>query len=291
MTIRRLLIVNPFASGVDEHRLAAVRAALPAGTETLLTTAAGEATEITRSAGAVDAIYVFGGDGTFNEVLNGVEHDVPLGFLPGGGTSVLPRALGLPRNPGKAAQRIAEGRTRRIGIGRVNGRRFGFNAGIGFDAELVRKVDQLGRRPDGRRPGDVAFVRVASGALWGRHGRFDEQLEIEGAGRAAFVLVANCSPYTYAGSLALDLVPSASFDQGLAYVAPVTLRARDLARLLLRGARGSGLKDTRTLAARDLDRIVVRCDRPLPLQVDGEDAGDVREVVYEAERDAVTVFV
>jgi diacylglycerol kinase family enzyme len=291
VTIRRLLIVNPFASGVDEHRLAAVRAALPAGTETMLTTTAGEATQIARSAGEVGAIYVFGGDGTFNEVLNGITGDVPLGFVPGGGTSVLPRALGLPRNPGRAGQRIAEGRTRRIGLGRVNGRRFGFSAGIGFDAELVRKVDELGRRPDGRRPGDVAFMRVASGALWGRHGRFDEQLEIEGAGRAAFVLVANCAPYTYAGSVALDLVPGASFDEGLAYVAPVSLRARDLPRFLLRGAHGSGLKESRTLAARDLDRIVVHCDEPLPLQVDGEDTGDVREVVYEAERDAVTVFV
>lgn len=287
----RILIVNPFASGVDEHRLAAVRAALPSGTETQLTTAAGEATELARAAGDVEAIYVFGGDGTFNEVLNGVETDVTLGFLPGGGTSVLPRALGLPRNPGKAAQRIAEGRTRRIGLGRVNGRRFGFNAGIGLDAELVRKVDELGRRPDGRRPGDVAFMRVASGTLWAGRGRFDEQLEIEGAGRAAFVFVANCSPYTYAGGMALDLVPGASFDEGLAYVAPVSLRARDLPRLLLRGPRGSGLKDERTLVARDLDRVVVHCDEPLPLQVDGEDTGDVREVVYEAERDAVTVFV
>jgi len=287
----RVLIVNPFASGVDEHRLAAVRAALPAGTETQLTTAAGEATGLARSAGDVEAIYVFGGDGTFNEVLNGIETDVPLGFLPGGGTSVLPRALGLPRNPAKAAQRIAEGRTRRIGLGRVNGRRFGFNAGIGLDAELVRKVDELGRRPDGRRPGDVAFMRVASGTLWAGRGRFVEQLEIEGAGRAAFVLVANCSPYTYAGAIALDLVPGASFDEGLAYVAPVSLRARDLPRLLLRGARGSGLKDDRTLVARDVDRVVVHCDEPLPLQVDGEDTGDVREVVYESERDAVTVLV
>ena len=286
-----LLIVNPFASGVDEHRLAAVTAALPQGVETHLTTAPGEATEIARTAGEVDAIYVLGGDGTYNEVLNGVALDVPLGFLPGGGTSVLPRALGLPRNPVEAARRVAEGTTRRIGVGRVNGRRFGFSAGLGFDAELVRKVDELGRRPDGRRPGDIAFVRVASGTLRDRRARFDEQLEIDGAGRAAFVLVANCSPYTYAGALALDLVPGADFDEGLAYFAPVSVRARDLPRMVLHGARGKGLKDGKALAAHDLDRIVVRCDRPLPLQVDGEDAGDVLEAVYEAERDAVTVLV
>jgi diacylglycerol kinase family enzyme len=286
-----LLVVNPFASGVDEHRLAAVQAALPAGTETRLTTAAGEATDIVREASEVDAIYVLGGDGTYNEVLNGLALDVPLGFLPGGGTSVLPRALGLPRNPVSAAKQVALGETRRIGLGRVNGRRFGFSAGVGFDAELVRRVDELGRSPDGRRPGDVAFTRVALGALRDRHGRFDEQLEIEAAGRAAFVLVANCSPYTYAGAVALDLVPGADFEQGLAYLAPVTLRARDLPRMVAHALRGSGLRDGRALAAHDLDRIVVRCDHPLPLQVDGEDAGDVTEAVYEAERDAVTVLV
>ena len=287
----RLLIVNPFATGVDEHRLAAVQAALPTDTETRITTKAAEATEFARGAKDLAAIYVLGGDGTYNEVLNGLEANLPLGFLPGGGTSVLPRALGLPRDPVDAAKRVAEGRTRRIGVGRVNGRRFGFSAGLGFDAELVRRVDELGRSPDGRRPGDLAFMRVAASSITQRRARFDEALEIEGAGRAAFVLVANCSPYTYSGSLGLDLVPGASFDEGLAYFAPVSLRARDLPRMLVHGVRGSGLKDGRALSARDVDRIVVRCDTPLPLQVDGEDAGDVDEAVYEAERDAVTVLV
>ena len=286
-----ILIVNPFATGVDEHRLAAVQAALPAGVETLLTTKAGEATSIARDAGSVDALYVFGGDGTYNEVLNGVRVDVPLGFLPGGGTSVLPRALGLPRNPARAALQVAEGRTRRIGLGRVNGRRFGFNAGVGFDAELVRRVDELGRRPDGRRPGDLAFLRVAVAALAESRVRFEPRLELEGLGRAAFALVANCSPYTYAGAVPLDLVPDASFEDGLAVVAPVRLRARNLPRLALLGSRGHGVKPGDTLAAHDLDRLVVRCDEPLPLQVDGEDTGDVVEAVYEAERYAVTVLV
>jgi diacylglycerol kinase family enzyme len=287
----RLLIVNPFASGVDEHRLAAVQAALPAGTETQLTTSAGEATAIARDAGAVDALYVLGGDGTYNEVLNGVRHDVPLGFLPGGGTSVLPRALGLPRDPVRAALRVAAGRRRRIGLGRVNGRRFGFSAGVGFDAELVRRVDDLGRSPDGRRPGDLAFMKVTLRALRERRVRFDEQLEIVDAGRAAFVLVANCSPYTYAGSIGLNLVPGASFEDGLAFFAPVTLRARDLPRMLLHSAYGTGLGNTRALSARNVDHIAVKSDRPLPIQVDGEDVGDVLEAVYEAERDAVTALV
>jgi diacylglycerol kinase family enzyme len=289
--VSAILIVNPFASGVSESKLAVVQEALPAGTETVLTHTAGHATALAREAdGRVDAIYVFSGDGTYNEVLNAVAGTTPLGFIPGGGTSVLPRALGLPRDPVEAAARIAEGHTRRIGLGRVNHRRFGFSAGIGFDAELVRRIDSLGRRDDGRRPGDLAFVRAALGLLADSRARFEPEIDLEGLGRAALALVGNCSPYSYAGALALDPMPEASFDAGLDVIAPVHVRARDvprLARLLVRGSHHA----PGVIAAHDLDRLVVRCDRPLPLQADGEDLGDVETAVFEAERDAVTVLV
>lgn len=287
----RLLIVNPFASGVSESRLAAVQAALPAGTDTVLTHGPGHATALAREAdGRVDAIYVFSGDGTYNEVLNAVAGDTPLGFVPGGGTSVLPRALGLPRDPAEAAARLAEGTPRRIGLGRVNARRFGFGAGIGLDAELVRRVDRLGRSSDGRRPGDLAFVWAGVRLLAEKRAHVEPALELDGLGRAALALVANCSPYSYAGALALDPMPRASFDSGLDVIAPERLRPRDLprfARLLVRGKDGAA----GVIAAHDLDRLVVRCDRPLPLQVDGEDLGDIETAVFEAERDAVTVLV
>src|SRR5207247_10771108 len=141
--------------------------------------------------------------GGFNEVLNGAPPGVALGFLPGGGTNVLSRALGMPRDPVAAARQVADAlasrRTRTISVGRVNGRRFGFSAGIGLDAELVRRVDGLGRRRDGRRPGDLAYLLAAAALVGGRRGRFEPVLEISGLGRAAFALVANCDPYTYAG--------------------------------------------------------------------------------------------
>src|SRR5919199_1741727 len=121
------------------------------------------AIELARDAGDADAVLVFSGDGGFNEALNGLDRaDVPIGFIPGGGTSVLPRALGLPRDPVEAAERLAAAlehdRTRRISVGRVNGRRFAFSSGIGIDAEAVRRVDERGRSEEGRRAGDVAFV-------------------------------------------------------------------------------------------------------------------------------------
>ena len=288
-----LLIVNPMASGVTEQRLAAVRAELPPGTETVETGGPGEATSLARGAcGRFDAIYVFSGDGTYNEVLNGIDALTPVGFLPGGGTSVLPRALGLPRDPIRAATRVAVGRRRRISLGRLNGRRFGFSAGIGLDAELVRRVDRLGRRQDGTRPGDAAFAWTAVKMLADHHARFDAVLELEGLGRAAFAFVANCSPYTYLGRLGLPIAPEASFAQGLDVVAPVRVRARTLPRLVFYAVTGRGQRHARdVLYAHDVDRLVVRCDRPQPLQIDGEDLGDVEEAVLEAERDAVTVLV
>ncbi len=204
----RLLIANPWASGVDEDRLAGVREALPADTELRLTSARGEATEIAReAAGQVETLYVFGGDGTFNEVLNGIDATTPLGLIPGGGTSVLPRALGLPRGSAAAARRLAESmRSRRIGLGRVNGRRFGFACGVGLDAEIVRAVDELGRRSDGRRPGNVVFAWTGFRTFARHRYRLDPALEVTGHGRAAFALVSNGPAYSYAGPVALQRI-------------------------------------------------------------------------------------
>ena len=184
----RLLIVNPYASGVTEELVARVLAALPAGTEAVPTGGPGDATALAREHEAsVDAIYVLSGDGTYNEVLNGVSGRVPLGFLPAGGTSVLPRALGLGRDPVTAAHRLARGHVRPIGLGRVNGRRFGFNAGVGFDAEIVRRIDALGRPLDGTRPSDVAFARGGARAPRGPSRPASRRCwSSTGAGRAAF---------------------------------------------------------------------------------------------------------
>jgi diacylglycerol kinase family enzyme len=214
--------------------------------------------------------------------------------VPGGGTSVLPRALGLPRDPVRAAAQIADalqcGRTRRITVGRVNGSRFAFEAGIGFDAAAVRKVDELGRAPDGRRPGDLAFLRAVASLLAERRGRFEPELEVKGLGRAAFAIVANTDPQTYAGRVPLHFAPDARFELGLDLAAPVRVRKRTIPRILLATILGRRVRD-RILYGHDLDRIEIVCDRPLPLQADGEDLGDVTEAVFEAERDAIAVLV
>jgi diacylglycerol kinase family enzyme len=293
------LIVNPFASRVDEERIEAVRGALAAAGEVRLlrTERARHATELATSASreGAGAIVVFSGDGGFNEVLNGADGTVPLGFVPGGGTSVLPRALGLPRDPVRAASQIAEAltaeRTRRISLGRVNGTRFAFEAGIGFDAETVRRVDQLGRDESGRRPGDLTFVKTVLQLVTENNGRFPPMLEIKGLGRAAFAIVANTDPTTFAGPLPIRFAPQARFELGLDVTAPIELRKRRIPRFLAASLLGRGFGRKSVLFGHDLDRIEIVCDSPLPLQADGEDLGDVTEGLFECERGAVSVLV
>ena len=287
------LIVNPFASGVTENRLAAVEAALAnVQLKVLFTERPEHATVLARGVSHVDALLVFGGDGLLNEVLNGVDGSVPIGVVPGGRTNVLARALGLPNDPVRAVAAMLNGRERRISLGRANGRRFAFAAGVGFAAELVRRVDERGRRADGRRPGDVTFTWEAAKLLARRRVRYEPVLEIEGLGRAGFALVANADPYTYAGGRPLHVAPEARFELGLDLVAPRRVTATTLPRFLAYAFRGDGQQRSRdVIYAHDLDRIVVRCDRRLALQVDGEDVGDVAEAVFEAERDAVSFLV
>lgn len=293
-----VLVVNPFATRVTESKLAAVEAEL--GRVAELTVVKTEhprhATELVREAcrEGCEAVIVFSGDGGFNEALNGLDTDVPIGFLPGGGTSVLPRALGLPADPVAAARRLATslelGRTRRITVGRVNGRRFAFNAGIGLDAAAVRRVDEMGRREDGKRPGDLAFALAVVRVLAANRGRLEPVLELTDIGRAAFVFVANAAPYTYAKWIPLPIIPEADFELGLDFVAPVHIHRRSLVRVatvLLSGHARSGP----VLYGHDLDRLEVVCDRPMPLHVDGEDLGDVESAVFEAERAVVSVLV
>jgi diacylglycerol kinase family enzyme len=287
---RRLLIVNPYASGVDDERVRAVAEAL-GDVEVRRTERRDHATELVREAVDAEAIYVFSGDGGFNEALNGLERDVPLGFVPGGAANVLPRALGLPRDPVRAARLLAQAEPRRISLGRVNGRRFGFSAGIGLDAEVVRRVDALGRTEERGRVGNLRFTLTLLRVVAEHRGRIDPELEIAGHGPAAFAIVANCDPYTYAGPVPVHVAPEARFELGLDLVAPRALRPGAVPRFAVYALRGRGQERAPDLVyGHDLDRIEISCERRQPLQADGEDLGDVTQAVFEAERNAVRVL-
>jgi diacylglycerol kinase family enzyme len=270
--MRATLIVNPFASRVTEEAVARAQARLEP-VETLFTERRGHAVEFAAAASG-EAVWVLGGDGLVNEVLNGLPPGVALGIVPAGNTNVLARALG---------------RSRRISVGRVNDRRFAFSAGIGVDSEVVRELESVKRAAVGRRPNDLAYARaIATRLLRG----YELRLEVVGLGRAAILFIANDAVYTYAGPFALRLAAEARFELGLDAVAPGRITPSALARLVPRLAAGRGLAGAReVLYGHDLERIEVVCDSALPLQADGEDLGDVTEAVFEAERDALSVLL
>jgi diacylglycerol kinase family enzyme len=241
-----------------------------------------------------------GGDGTANEVLNGTGDALPVGVLPAGGTSVLPRALAMPRDVGAAARQVAaalvEGRERRINLGVVNGRRFAFAAGVGADAQAIRLVDGAGR-PRGRRPGDVYFAAQIMRTLL--RGDFREpQLEVSlgdrPVTRGVSVFAANVHPWSYLGPFALKLAPRATFEGGLDIVVPSDMRRRHLPRyatqLLFTGSQAR--RPDRLLAyLHDVDDVRVTCIRPLPLHADGDDLGDVEVALFGIARDAARILV
>jgi diacylglycerol kinase family enzyme len=191
-----------------------------------------------------------------------------------------------------AARALARSRAERtISLGRVNDRRFTFSGGFGIDAELVRRGDALGRA-SGKRASDLAFARTLAGIFAEQRARFDPAMEVEGLGRVAFALVANGHPYSYVGRLPLRIAPKADFALGLDLVAPRGLKARHLPQVAAWALAGKGqVRSERVLYVHDADELVVRADRPVPLQVDGEDLGDVEVAHFEAERSALRVLL
>ena len=289
-----MLIVNPSASRVTPELTLEIERELAAAgpVETFLTEGPMHAAELAERLGEIDRLYVFAGDGGYNEVVNGLTRDVPVGFLPGGSTSVLPRALGLSRDPIQAARSLARSSSERSSsLGRVNGRRFTFSAGLGLDAELIRRVDALGRDA-GKRAGDVAFARQLVGIVAERRARFEPAMEVVGVGPVAFALVANGNPYSYMGRIPLRIAPKARFEKGLDLVAPRRLAARALPQVAWWALAGRGQdRSSKVLYVHDADELSIVSERPVALQVDGEDLGDVAEAHFEAERAALRVLV
>jgi diacylglycerol kinase family enzyme len=301
---RLRMIVNPVASRVREGSIETARRALEArcDVELVVTTRRGHAIELAAEAVAAgfDGVCAMGGDGTANEVLNGTGDALPVGVLPAGGTSVLPRGLGMPRDVGAAAARVgdalAEGRERIINLGVVNGRRFAFAAGVGADAQAVRLVDGAGR-PRGRRPGDAYFAAQIMRTLL--RGDFRKpQLEVSMRGRVVArgvsVFAANVHPWSYLGPIPLKLAPRATFEGGLDVVVPSDMRRRHLPRyatqLLLTGSHAYRI-DRLLAYLHDVDEVQVSCIRPLPVHADGDDLGDVQEAVFSIARSAARILV
>src|ERR687887_2681548 len=173
---RMLIIVNPYATTVSDRLKNLVVYALQGryDVEAVLTEAQHHATEIGREAceGGYDIVVAFGGDGTLNEVANGLAGtDVPVSVLPGGSTNVVCRTLGIPNDVVDATEHLLgladDFRPRRVDLGVANGRRFVFACGAGLDATAAKTVDSHPRMK--ARGGRWYYTWAAVSGFYGKY--------------------------------------------------------------------------------------------------------------------------
>ena len=297
------LIANPQASGVTEELIGSVtqRLSAVADVELRLTERPGHAVELAGEPGA-DAVIGMGGDGTANEIANGVAPNALIGVIPAGATSVFARQLRLPNRPLAAASvlaaALAEQRWRPLGLGSVNGRRFTFSAGLGLEAEATRIVtERRGLRADGRRPRDSAVIAAAARVLFSDRMRLPERITVAAGGgtvRAAYVAVANQYPYTYWGRLPVRTAPRASFASALDLVAVSELGPFQLWRLAVYGLawpRHAAGNDSLVAYLHDVSEADLTCDEPVGLQLDGEYLGHISDAAIRYHPAAVRVLI
>jgi diacylglycerol kinase family enzyme len=272
-----------------------------------LTESPGHATVLAREAVAAgeELVVAVGGDGTVNEVVNGLLTDGPsdsvpaLAVVPGGSTNVFARAIGLPRDPIDATsvllEALREKRTRTIGLGMVSGRWFTFCAGIGLDAEVVRRVERA--RTRGKTASKGLYLRSAVTQYFMGTDRSGPLITLKRPGADAveqlsMAIVQNTAPWTYLGGRGVNPSPAASFDTGLDLMAlralrlPSTLRAA--AQILSPTPDPHG---RRIYRLHDADELTLCAERPLAVQVDGDYIGERDELVMRSEPAALRVVV
>lgn len=310
--MRALLVVNPSATATTARARGVLAHALASETrlEVVETKKRGHGAELARAAvGEVDVVVALGGDGTVNEVVNGLLAEGPrpglpaLAVVPGGSTNVFARALGLPHEPFEATSVLLDalraGRRRTVGLGvvhspDVDGQRwFAFNAGLGLDAAVVRRVEA--HRAAGRRATPGLYLRAAVRQLLHTDRRRPALLlERPGAEpeRIAMAVVCNTAPWTYLGRRPVDPCPQAGFDTGLDLFALRRLRTRTLLHHVAQALRAPARPHGRDLVTvHDAAELAITCSTPQPLQLDGEELGDRSRVVLRSVPHALCVVV
>lgn len=322
--MRALLVVNPAATTTSARTRDVLIHALASEMklEAVTTEYRGHARDLGRRAAEsndIDLVVALGGDGTVNEVVNGLLHNGPdpenlpsFAVVPGGSTNVFARAVGLPNEPVEATgillDALREGRGRTVSLGLAAGtpgsedegvpdRWFTFCAGLGFDAGVVGRVEQ--QRERGRRSTHSLYIRQVARQFFAEQHRRHGTITLERPGQdpvedLVMSIVCNTSPWTYLGNRPVYATPEASFETALDVLSLSRLSTPAAARYatqLLTSTPEKGPHGKHAVSLHDLTDFTLHSKAPLPFQMDGDHLGLRTSVTFTGVRRALRVIV
>jgi diacylglycerol kinase family enzyme len=298
--MRALLVVNNFATTTNDAMQKLITEALCASLDltVIQTQARNDATQIAMSACSqgYDLIIGLGGDGTVNELANGLLADGPnpdgpiLAAIPGGNANVFARNMGFANDPIVATNQLLEAvrerRYKTIGVGKITSTNFSrwflFNSGIGLDAAVL--VNMEARRAAGKRASDASYAALAVRELFVRTNRKKPVLSLvsetgQTFNDAYFALIVNLAPWAYLGKRALDPAPNASHETSLNVFAPTSLSVPAIFRMAKHALRREAMTSNgNVIALINQEHISFVADRSLWVQVDGDVVAQTTEV-------------
>ena len=311
--MRTLLVINHFATTTDDAICATVCASLCETLDlTVVNTGArNEAIQIAKAARdqGYELVIGLGGDGTLNEIANGLLADGPnpqgpiLGAIPGGNANVFARNMGFENDAAKATSQLLTAvrneSFKTIGVGKIStenlSRWFLFNSGFGLDAAVLASMEA--RRESGKNASDATYVMLALRELFARTDRKKPELSLVGESGeiysdAHFALIINLAPWAYLGKRAVNPMPAASHESALDAFAPTTMSIPALWSLVRGAMKGiSALDDERVITLADQKQIQISAKRPLWIQVDGDVISKARELTAVHIPNALRVIV
>jgi diacylglycerol kinase family enzyme len=299
-----VLITNPAAEATSQHVKEVIVRALSSDLhlEVVDTAAPGHATEVASEAvrSGCGLVVAFGGDGTMNEVANGlVGSDTPLAILPGGTANVVCRNLGLPADivgaTGRLLNGLREHTTRRISVGKTGGRCFLVSCGLGLKPRGAHDLEDLERRRGPRFPGRHLLEAAFRAAVRDRGGR-DPRMQLTAGDLVEDVVVAlitNTSQPSYVGDHPVTLAPEPRLEEGLDLLAMRSFPLSYVPRLAWSAlAGGSHVHFKQVLYLHDLGAVrASSTGAPFSVHLDGEFVEDRTEVEVELIRDGLAVLV
>lgn len=314
--VRALLILNPNSTSITPalhgEVVKALRSVRDISIRAEFTAHAGHAADMVRGKTVedFDVIIPLGGDGTVNEIVNGLLGNNPftaedpanfpaVAIIPTGSANVLAGSLGIPRNPIDAAWAIAhwlrEEESTLISVGHAADRCFCVNAGVGIDAEVIAEMEQV--RSTGSKASVLRYLPTIYDALVNLRKQMpaiDVTIDGELVGEnLPFAVVANTNPWVFLGDLPVVTNPDSSVTGGVGFYGVESLYgpAGFIAAANFAGALTSlhGLfrVGEREIRVDDADEITLHSDTPLKFQLDGEYVDERTDLDIKVRREAI----